>query len=184
MQNNRWVQALVVLLVIIASAWLIAQTWSFMLQFSSVLLLFFVSWLLAFILRPLARWLTARGMPYGLGVGLVYLSLGVLITVGAIYAVPEISNQVTTFVRAIESGSLIADGERLLRSWGLKDQDIQQLYTNIVTRIQEGAVQALQGAAGLLGQLATFFFQLILVFLLSFYFMKDGERIAANLLSL
>jgi predicted PurR-regulated permease PerM len=184
MQNNRWVQALVVLLVIIASAWLIAQVWSFVLQFSTVVLLFFVSWLLAFILRPLARWLTARGIPYGLGVGLVYLALGLIITLAAIYAVPEISNQVTTFAKGIEDGNLIRDGENLLKSWGLKNEDIQQIYTNIVTRIQEGAVQALQGAAGILGQLATFFFQLIIVFLLSFYFMKDGGTIANNLLAM
>ena len=180
MQNNRWLQALIVLLVLIASAWLVAQLWAFMLQFSNVLLLFFVSWLLAFILRPVARGLAARGVPYGVGVAVVYLVLFLIITLGAIYAVPEITKQVTNFATAVEDGSLIRDGENILRSWGLRDDDIEQLYTNIVSRVQEGAVQALQGAAGILGQVATFFFQLILVFLLSFYFMKDGEKIANN----
>jgi predicted PurR-regulated permease PerM len=184
MQNNRWVQALVILLVIIASAWLIAQLWSFLLQFSNVLLLFFVSWLLAFILRPIARWLTSRGLPHGAGVAIVYLGLAVLITVGAVYAVPEITTQVNNFILAINNGSLVQAGEDFLRSWNLSEREIQELYTNIANRVQEGAVQALQGAAGFLGQLATTFFQIILIILLSFYFMKDGEKIANNLLGL
>src|SRR4029077_20210696 len=66
MQNNRWLQVLIILLVIIASAWLAAAVWGFLLQFSSILLLFFLSWLIAFILRPMARWLHKRGMPHTL----------------------------------------------------------------------------------------------------------------------
>ena len=53
MQNNRWLQILIILLVIIASALLVSEVWSFLLQFSNILLLFFLSWLIAFVLRPL-----------------------------------------------------------------------------------------------------------------------------------
>jgi predicted PurR-regulated permease PerM len=71
MQNNRWLQILIILLVIIASAWLAGQVWGFLLQFSNIILLFFLSWLIAFILRPIARWLNRRGMPYVLSVAVV-----------------------------------------------------------------------------------------------------------------
>ena len=46
MQNNRWLQTLIVLLVIIATGWIVGQVWDFLRQFSNVLLLFFLSWLL------------------------------------------------------------------------------------------------------------------------------------------
>src|SRR5436309_8430188 len=94
MQYNRWLQTLIVLLVIIAALFLAGLVWSFMIQFSSVLLLFFLSWLLAFVLRPIARWLTGKGMPYGLSVLVVYLSLAVIFAVGGLLLVPVITQQV------------------------------------------------------------------------------------------
>ena len=53
MQSNRWLQTLIVLLVIMAALVLIGWVWSFVIQFSSIILLFFLSWLLAFAPRAL-----------------------------------------------------------------------------------------------------------------------------------
>src|SRR5919198_1639368 len=93
MQSNRWLQTLIVLLVIIASLVLAGWVWSFLIQFSSIFLLFFLSWLLAFVLRPMAKWLTAKGMPYTLSVLTVYLVLALLFVLGGFLLVPVITQQ-------------------------------------------------------------------------------------------
>src|SRR3954470_10025018 len=119
MQSNRWLQTLIVLLVIIASLFLAGQDWSMLIQFSSIILLFFLSWLLAFVLRPIARWLTGKGLPYTLSVLVVYIALGLLFTVGGILLVPVITQQVAqlqtnfnSYVNAL--AGFVDEGQRTL----------------------------------------------------------------------
>ncbi|HKP53478.1 MAG TPA: AI-2E family transporter [Chloroflexia bacterium] len=195
-QNNRWVQTLVVLLVIIASAWLIGQVWNFLGAFSNIFYIFFVAWLLAFILRPLAKWLANRGMPYSLAIGVVYLLLGLVLTLGLWLLIPEISKQVEKFVGSMteEIAALTSDNEaarlnsfwgipRLLNDWFSQDQ-LNQFYGELAKFAQQTSLDLVRGTAAFAQGLAVFFFQLILVLLLSFYFMKDGERISAGITNL
>src|SRR5918911_4894175 len=98
MQSNRWLQTLIVLLVIIAALVLVGWVWSFIIQFSSIILLFFLSWLLAFVLRPIARWLTVHGMPYTLSVLTVYVVLAIVFVVGGVLLVPVITQQVSQLI--------------------------------------------------------------------------------------
>ena len=195
-QNNRWVQTLVVLLVIIASAWLISQVWSFLGAFSNIFYLFFVAWLLAFILRPLAKWLSSRGVPYGLAIAVVYLLLGLVLTLGLWLLIPEIATQVENFVRDMtkEITALTSNDPqaqlnsfwgvpKLLNEWFSPEQ-LNQFYAELARFAQQTAGDLVAGTAALAQGLAVFFFQLILVLLLSFYFMKDGERISAGITNL
>ncbi len=189
MQNNRWLQALIVLLVIIASAWLAGQVWMFVIQFSNVILLFFLSWLLAFILRPLARWFTARGMPFTLSVAVVYLALAVAFTLGGFLLVPLISQQISDLIANFDSNvsqiaELVAEVQSTLISWGVQEVDLNQFYRELATQVQGAALNVLQNTVSILQSVATLALQLILVFLLSFYFMKDGERIFGSILNL
>ncbi len=189
MQNNRWLQALIVLLVIIASAWLAGQVWIFIIQFSNVILLFFLSWLLAFVLRPLARWLTARGLPFTLSVVVVYLGLAVAFTLGGFLLVLLISQQISDLIANFDSNvrqiaELVDAGQKILISWGVKEVDLNQFYSDLAGQVQGAALSVLQNTVSILQSVATLALQLILVFLLSFYFMKDGERIFGSLLNL
>jgi predicted PurR-regulated permease PerM len=196
-QNNRWVQALVVLLVIIASAWLISQVWSFLLIFSNIFYLFFVSWLLAFILRPVAKWLASRGIPWGLAIGIVYLVLGLLLTIGLLALIPVIQQQVTNFTDNFSSqeriNQRITDAQNLINSWGIPDllkswnigeKELQDFYLKLGDFAQRTATDLATGTLAFAQGLVILFFQLILVLLLSFYFMKDGERISAGITGL
>ncbi|HUP27401.1 MAG TPA: AI-2E family transporter [Chloroflexia bacterium] len=189
MQNNRWLQALVVLLVIIASAWLAGQLWLFVIQFANVILLFFLSWLLAFILRPLARWLTARGLPFTLSVIIVYLALAIAFTVGGFLLVPLISQQISDLIANFDQNvrqiaGLVDDGQKVLISWGVKEVDLNKFYSDLAGQVQGAALSVLQNTVSILQSIATIALQFILVFLLSFYFMKDGERIFGGMLHL
>jgi predicted PurR-regulated permease PerM len=80
MNNNRWLQALIILLVIIATTWIMGQVWMLLIQFASIILLFFLAWLLAFALSPIARRLQASGMGQILAITVVYLAMLMVLT--------------------------------------------------------------------------------------------------------
>jgi predicted PurR-regulated permease PerM len=141
MQNNRWLQTLIVLLVIIATGWIVGQVWDFIRQFSSVLLLFFLSWLLAFILRPVAKWLAGRGLPKTLAVAVVYLGLLLVLTIAGFLLVPVITVQVEQLIRqtpsyATELERMMIDGQKLLQGWGLQPGDLDRISTELLTQAQ------------------------------------------------
>ena len=156
-----------------------------------------MSWLLSFILRPLAKWLASRGLPYGVAIAVVYLFLGLLLTIGLIALIPQIVTQVTNFTNNFKDqatiNARIADAQNLINSWGIpdllkswniSDADLQQFYAKIGEFAQQTATDLVKGTVAFAQGLAVFFFQLILVLLLSFYFMKDGERISAGITNL
>ncbi len=189
MQNNRWLQALIILLVIIASAWLAGQVWGFIIQFSNILLLFFLSWLLSFILRPIARWLTNRGFPYGISVGIVYLSLALVIVVGGFLLVPVITQQITQLINSSDEWAkdlqqLAQDIQNTLTSWGVKSTDLDNIISELIGQVQTAILAVLQNTLPVIQSIATLVLQLIFLVLVSFYFMKDGDRLAAGLLRL
>jgi predicted PurR-regulated permease PerM len=149
MQNNRWLQTLIVLLVIIATGWIVGQVWDFLKQFSSVLLLFFLSWLLAFILRPIGKWLMSRGIPKTLSVAIVYLGLLLVLTVAGFLLVPVITVQVEQLIRqtpsyATELERMIVDGQKLLAGWGIQPGDLDRISTELLTQAQAFLLAALQ----------------------------------------
>lgn len=187
MQNNSWLQALIVLLVIIASLFLASLVWSFFIQFSNVILLFFLSWLLAFILRPVARSLTNGGINYTLSVLIVYLGLAIVLTIGGFLLVPVITQQVSDLNKNFgayvqDINGIVKSGQDVLKTnFGLKDVDITKYTDQLINQIQSIGPGILGNAITLLQSIATLVLQLILVFLLSFYFMKDGDRIFGGL---
>ena len=187
MQNNRWLQTLIVLLVIIASAWLAAQVWGFIIQFSNILLLFFLSWLLSFILRPVARWLTSRGLPYGASVAIVYLALALAITIGGFLLVPLITQQITQLIDnseqwATDLQNFAQDIQNLLTGWGVASNDIERIIGDLLGQVQGALLAILQNTLPVIQSIATLVFQIIFLILVSFYFMKDGDRLAAGVL--
>jgi predicted PurR-regulated permease PerM len=187
MQNNRWFQTLIVLLVIIATGWIIGQVWDFLKQFSSVLLLFFLSWLLAFILRPVAKWLMSRGITRTWSVAIVYLGLLLVLTIAGFILVPIISVQVEQLIGqlpayATELERMIIDGQRLLEGWGLQPGDLERISSELLTQAQNFLLAALQNTFAILQSVATVALQTIFVVLISFYIMKDGDRLAGGVL--
>src|SRR5438105_935722 len=181
MQTNRWLQTLIVLLVIIAALFLAGLMWSFVIQFSSVILLFFLSWLLAFVLRPTARWLTGKGMPYTLSVLVVYIALATVFMLGGFLLVPVVTQQIEQLQKNFNSyvdalAGFVDQGQKTLISWGVRDVDINKFYSDLAGQAQTIGMGVLNNTFAILQSLATLMLQLILVLFLSFYFMKDGDR--------
>src|SRR5690348_15739015 len=76
------------LLAAIGLIWLGGWAWQVASRFSDVILLFFLAWLLAFILNPVARRLRALGLPQPVAVGAVYAGLLVLMAAIGVLIIP------------------------------------------------------------------------------------------------
>src|SRR3954447_3008025 len=172
MQTNRWLQALIILLTLIAALFLAALVWSFMVTFSNIILLFFLSWLLAFILRPIARWLTSKGMPQLLSVAVVYISLALIFTLAGILLFPVISEQVLRLANGDynnllnEISKLVDSAQKTLISWGVRDVDINKFYNDLAGQVQSIGMGVLSNTVNVLQSVATLVLQLVLIFLL------------------
>lgn len=192
MQNNRWLQTLIVLLVIIASTWLAGQVWTFLMQFSSILLLFFLSWLLAFVLSPIARALQRRGIPKTLAVGIVYLALASMAVLAVWLLVPPITQQVGAIEVGIRTGAYFQTIEEIVKGaqdflrneWNFVDADFEEIYNELTGQAQAVLLGAAQNTISILQSVATFALQFILVLILSFYFMNDSDRIFNGIVDL
>ncbi|HET7075904.1 MAG TPA: AI-2E family transporter [Chloroflexia bacterium] len=184
MNNNRWLQALIILLVIIAATWIMGQVWMLLIQFASIILLFFLAWLLAFALSPLARRLQAWGVGQLLAITVVYLAMLLLLTVIGFLVFPALADQIQRLIDqtpayTAELEDLGNESLKQMQNWGVRVEDIHldPLYGAVGEQVKNVGGSVLNFVTGL----AAFLFNAIITLLLSFYFMKDGDRLFNNL---
>jgi predicted PurR-regulated permease PerM len=98
--KDPWLRALVMVMVAIASIYLIGLVWQVAQQFADIIVLFFLAWLLAFVLEPLVAALGAwTRMPRIVAIGITYATLVILSAVGVVLLVPTLSAQVVEIAR-------------------------------------------------------------------------------------
>lgn len=165
--------------------------WSLILHFSTIILLFFLAWVISFTLQPLATLLQHRHIPRLLAVALIYLALFAVAVGGILLAIPTIHSEVQ-FIAGELTGTLtsanltnLADqAVRYLHSIGLSEHDARTLVDQLSSRIPvlttTIANNAVQTTAGLLGAVITLLFDAAIVLILSFYMMLDGDRLLAS----
>jgi predicted PurR-regulated permease PerM len=188
MIRDPWLKALVIVMVVIASLYLLSLLWQALLQFSEVVLLFFLAWLLAFMLEPLVSALY-RSTPLSrpVAVTLTYLWLLVVLSAAVVLLVPvlaeqitQMTNQLPTFIEAV--GVQLRILEANLAARGIEVHLAASLdYPELARRAETLGLQLLSNALGLATGVATLLLQVGLVVIISFYIMLDGERISANL---
>ncbi|MHB0877573.1 MAG: AI-2E family transporter [Anaerolineae bacterium] len=124
--NARLTRLLIIALLTAAVIFIFRQVWDAVFRFSQVILVFALSWLLAFLVspvtnylnrhpipRPVVRLLRRRGeitwanrldgfrIPHTLSVVLVYLVILVTLAVGLVYAVPSLVSQLVALAQAV-----------------------------------------------------------------------------------
>jgi predicted PurR-regulated permease PerM len=119
----------------------------------------------------------------------VYLVLGLIFALGGFLLVPVITQQIqklqgnfNSYVDAL--ARFVDDGQKLLITWGVRDVDINKFYSDLAGQAQTIGMGVLNNTFAILQSVATLMLQLILVLLLSFYFMKDGERLFGGIVAL
>jgi predicted PurR-regulated permease PerM len=185
-RERRWLLAFLILGSAYFAVLLLQQSLGFLGGFSSILLVLFLAWLLAFVMSPLVRGLTeGLGLPRAIGATLAYLvalvALGALLF-GLVTAITDQVNQVTrSFPQTAEQV------EATLRSWQ-QSLDLGRFGIDLVKVFQSlqdsfgsiagaifGQAQAIAGAT--IGAIGSF----VLVLILSLYMVMDSDRILSRI---
>lgn len=174
----RWVQ-LAVLPIALLALWALASV------ASPVLVLFVVAGLIALILNPAVAFLQRRHLPRGLAVLAVFLGFFVALAgIGFLVANP-ISNQVKTFSNNLphlvdEANEQIASFQKELNKSGVHVHLVKQGKTALQTvqdKVSKSASKLASFGGGLLTEVVSAAFDLVLIFVLSVYMLLYGERI-------
>jgi predicted PurR-regulated permease PerM len=182
--RDPWIRALVIVLVAISGLYLAGLLWQIAAQFSDIILLFFLAWVVAFILEPIVDLLERQVLVRRpVAVTIAYFGMLVVGATAVIWIVPALSRQ--TIQLASELPAYVAFlNEHFLEFQGaLEERGITVNLTTLiqfeelVRRIEALGPPVLANAVTLATQIASFVVQLVLVLMLSFYIMLDGPRI-------
>jgi predicted PurR-regulated permease PerM len=176
----RWVQ-LVLLPVALLALWALARA------SGNVLLIFVVAGVIALILNPAVAFLQRARLPRGLSVLAVYLGFFLTLTgIGFLLANP-ISNQVQSFTHNLphlvnQANHSIVSFQNDLQRLGLHVKLAEQGKTALQTlqdKLAKSAGTFVSFGGGLLTEVVSAGFDLVLVFVLSVYMLLYGESIGA-----
>src|SRR3981081_2908021 len=101
MLRDPWLRALAILGCAIAGVYLVGLLWQVVQQFADIILLFFLAWLVAFLVGPVVGMLVEGRLHRLAAIGLTYLTLLVLLSLGVILLVPALSVQIVDVVRSL-----------------------------------------------------------------------------------
>ncbi len=174
----RWVQ-LVLLPLALVAVWAIAKA------AGKVLVIFIVAGLIALILNPVVAFFSRGRLPRGLAVLVVYVGFFLIVTGIAFLLANPISNQASKFADDIphlikEANKNLAHLQRTLNQDGLHVHFIKQGKTALQTlgdKAAKGASSIISFSGGVLTEVASTLFDLILIFVLSVYMLLYGDRI-------
>jgi predicted PurR-regulated permease PerM len=174
----RWVQLVLLPLSLIA-LWAVAKA------AGKVLVIFIVAALIALILNPAVSLLQRVRLPRGLAVLAVYLAFFLTLSgIGLVLANP-ISNQVESFSRNVPSlvkkaNKSLAEFQTTLNNNGVHVHFIKQGETALQTlqeKVVKGSSSIVSFGGGLLTEVVSAGFDVLLVFVLSVYMLLYGQRI-------
>jgi predicted PurR-regulated permease PerM len=194
LDRYAFVRVLVYTVTIIATLYAAGLAWSAVMHFGKIILIFLLAWVMAFILQPAATLLERIHVPRRAAVLLIYLALGTLAVGGIALAIPSINEQVTRLAQELGSAFAPESLRHLtdqavvsLRHLGLTPADARNLVNQatdqmpkVINGLTSGAVAT---TTSLVGAAAELVLDVILVLILSFYIMLDGDRLAAAVLA-
>jgi predicted PurR-regulated permease PerM len=183
LEHNRWLQTLIVMLVGIAGIYLAGMLWQLLLHFGDIILTFFLAWLVAYTLNPVADFLVRQRLPRMLAILLVYIMLLlVLITIG-LAIVPPLAAQLVQLGRSIPAWveqwpTFVQNVQQALSERGFDIRLVSPYLTDaaIMQRAEQFGGALAQNALGIAQGVAAFLFNTVIIIILSLYFMIDGER--------
>jgi len=166
----NWFRRLVLVIVVLASVfglYIIRNT----------LIPLFVSMLIAYLLTPLTDYLEHRGFGRILSITITFFFFFGLLFLVVLYLFPLIKNQVGDLTAGLPRNLAILNTRiaqlqaRLAEYWPAIEQ------VDVGARIQKVALDTLNALPTYVANIFSFFPLLILVPLISFFFLKDGRRI-------
>jgi predicted PurR-regulated permease PerM len=182
--RDPWIRALVIVMVAISGLYLAGLVWQIVAQFSDVILLFFLAWVVAFILEPIVDLIERQGLlPRSVAVSIAYFGMLVVGATGLILLVPALSRQTIQLTSELPAYIAFLNDHFLELQRALEDRGMTinlaalLQFEELVRRIEALGPPVLANAVTLATQIASFVVQLVLVLMISFYIMLDGPRI-------
>jgi predicted PurR-regulated permease PerM len=160
-------------LLLFALAWAIVRVLAY---FETVIIVFLFAAILAFLLNYPVRWL-ARFLPRGLAVVLVFLlsllSIAGLIATLGLTMISQAQALLSQAPQFLESAiSILESIQKILTDW-----NFQVDFEAIETQLREQALAGIGLGIATLQSLVTNFIDLILIAVVAFFMLLDGERI-------
>jgi predicted PurR-regulated permease PerM len=188
MERNPWFRALIILAVAFLGVQLFLVVWHFGSHFAQTLLIFFLAWMLSFILNPAVNWVASRWRTgRGGAVALVYLVLFGVIALAGFLIVPPAVKQVSALGNKVpeyrsNTGQLVVD----LQSW-LDKRHIDINITDVNTadlskQIDKVGSSLAESAVNAAPKVVEAIFDIVIIFVLSFYMMLDAPRITSAMI--
>jgi predicted PurR-regulated permease PerM len=174
----RWVQ-LVLLPLALLAIWELAKA------AGKVLVIFIVATVIALILNPAVAFVQRGRLPRGLAVLAVYLAFFLMLSGVGVLLVNPISDQVAAFSSNLphltaQANKSLANLQNTLNNDGLHVQFIKQGETALQTlqdKLAKGSSSIVSSAGGLVTELVSASFDVLLVFVLSVYMLLYGQTI-------
>lgn len=185
----RVLRILVTLVTVVLAIYTVQLIWASFVTFGDIIVVFFLAWLIAFILNPIAAYLHRRGAPRALAVSLVYIALAITLTGVIVLTVPIIGEEMRRLAAELAStvtadnlNRIAANATLALERMGVKPHDAQRIVPQVSQQIPGYAADmtrnALDTGASAIASVLSLLFDAFLVIIISFYFMLDGGRIA------
>lgn len=170
-------QLLITWVLILITGWLTLNAVSY---FSELISILITAGLIAFVLNFPVRRLEAF-IPRGFAAGLVYLLAAVVVGLIGVTIAPPVITQAQQLI--LNLPNLIASGQEQLadlQTWSQSHQirfAVPLLQEQLVTQLQQRAEAIAKGGIGLLLGTFNWVLDLILILVISFYMLLDGERL-------
>lgn len=188
MERNPWFRALIVLAVFALLIHLGGQLWQMAQHFGDIIIVFFLAWLLAFILSPVAHLLEHRyRISRSLAAAGVYLALFLGLGIAFVLVVPlaveqlvQLGQRLPIFVATAQSWLAFVQAE--LENRGIP-VDLMSFYKgpDLAAQIASLGSGVVANTIAVVGSVASVLFNVTIVLVLSFYLVADGERLLKRL---
>jgi predicted PurR-regulated permease PerM len=195
LEKNRWLRALIVLAVFAVALYLGGQVWGVIQHYSDIIITFFLAWLLAFILSPLASNLQrSYRISRAIAASLVYLFMFVNVALVFVLVVPLAAEQL------VQLGQRLPGYFQDAQAWGQGWLDYLQYElrlrgvqldlaslpanTDIATQVGSLGSGIVANTISVVGGVASVLTALILILVLSFYLVLDGDTIVQSIFGL
>jgi len=184
-RERRWLDALLIIGTLLVATLLVGQVSNWLFYFSDILLIFFLAWLLAFVINPVASFIvhTIPGLPRAGAVVLTYALLLVVLTGIALFVAGNLATSTQAFLASVPQlqqnlPAIVKPWQDWLASIGLQ--------VDLATAAQQVLASVGSVGASLVGPLTNLavaslglFGNLVIVLFLSLYLAIDGEQTMA-----
>ena len=182
-REHRWLTSLLILGTVAVGFVVMYFVTALLAYFNDVIMVFFLAWLLAFILSPVARALLRLfpRLPKALAVLIVYGLLIVVVVAGVLMLAQQLYSSISTLVSNWPTPDHL---ETILQPWqdrldslGLGQIHLADQTSNALDNVKSGADQLLKPLGDVAIASLGIFGNVLFVFFLSLYMAVDRERI-------